>query len=149
MQMYYFRCPDCSARNRIPYEKVGTAATCGKCGSTLDTSVLSNREPVIVTDADFSRLVLASPLPVLLDCWAPWCGPCQMVGPVMAQLAGEWQGRIRVAKLNTEDNPVTASAYSIRSVPTMLVFDNGQLKETMVGALPKPQIQQKMAAYLK
>lgn len=149
MENYYFRCPDCSARNRIPGEKVGTAATCGKCGTVLDTDALNTREPVIVTDADFSRQVLASPLPVLLDCWAPWCGPCKMVGPVMDQLAGEWQGRIRVAKLNTDENPVTASAYSIRSVPTIMVFDNGQLKETLVGALPKQQLQQKMASFLK
>ena len=140
MENYYFRCPDCSARNRIPGKKVGTAATCGKCGTVLDTAALNTREPVIVTDADFSRQVLKSPLPVLLDCWAPWCGPCKMVGPVMDQLAGEWQGRIRVAKLNTDENPVVAGKYGIRSIPTLLIFKGGEAVGQVVGFRPKSDL---------
>lgn len=148
MQPYHFRCPQCGARNRIPVDKIGLTGTCGKCKSPLDTTALKVATPVVASDRNFAETVLHAPLPVLLDCWAPWCGPCQMIGPVLDQLAKEWQGRVRVAKLNIDENPATAATYSIRSVPTMMIFERGELRDTMVGAVPKPQLQQKMAPYL-
>ncbi len=145
---YFIRCASCRAKNRIPADKVGQTAKCGKCGSPVPSDALLTDTPVTVTDADFSVKVLNAPLPVLLDCWAPWCGPCQMIGPIMEQLASEWKGRVRVCKLNSDENPQTSATFQIMSIPTMLIFDNGQLMDTLTGAVPKQQIIQKMAPYL-
>ncbi len=145
---YMMRCSNCGTKNRIPSDKIGSIAKCGKCRSPINTEELAIEKPVIVTDDDFETNVLKSSLPVLLDCWAPWCGPCKMIGPVMDELAGNWKGRIRICKLNTDENPVISTKYQIASIPTMLIFDNGQLKDTLVGALPKQHIVQKMTPYL-
>jgi thioredoxin 2 len=96
---------------------------------------------VTVSDATFQNEVMQSSLPVLVDCWAPWCGPCRAVGPVMDALAKKYQGRLKVAKLNLDENPATGSRYSITSVPTMLLVKNGRLVNTLVGALPQSQVE--------
>ena len=94
-----------------------------------------------VTDADFHRAVLESDVPVLVDFWAPWCGPCQRVGPILEELADEAGGRLRVAKVNTEENPVQAGEYGVRGIPTMILFKNGNELDRVVGALPKLVLQ--------
>ncbi|SPD71766.1 Thioredoxin-2 [uncultured Desulfobacterium sp.] len=134
------RCTKCGTKNRIPIDKAEAHAKCGKCSSPLDTSDLLNRSPVNVTDDNFATKALRSPIPVLVDCWAPWCGPCRMVGPIMEELAEEYCGKIRVCKLNVDENPATASRFRISSIPTMLIFDKGEFKDTIVGAVPKQQI---------
>lgn len=134
------RCTKCGIKNKIPLDKAGAFAKCGKCSSPLDTSDLLNKKPVIVTDDNFGTKVLKSPIPVLLDCWATWCGPCKMIGPVMDEIAAEYFGKIRVCKLNVDENPATSSGFKISSIPTMLIFDNGKLKDTIIGAVPKQQI---------
>jgi thioredoxin 2 len=101
---------------------------------------LTEKHPIAVTDGDFETFVMKSPLPVLLDCWAAWCGPCKMVAPVMEQLAAEWKGRVRIAKLDVDRNPQTAARFQVMSVPTFLIFDKGELKDTLTGALPKGRI---------
>jgi thioredoxin len=103
---------------------------------------------VEVTDATFQQEVLgAGPTPVLLDCWAPWCGPCRMLAPTLEQLAGESNGRYVIAKLNTDENPRTASQFKIDAIPTMLIFKNGQLVDRITGLAPKQAIAQKLATY--
>ena len=94
-----------------------------------------------VTDQTFAREVLQHAGLVLVDCWAPWCGPCRTVGPIMDQLAGEYAGRVKIAKLNTDQNQRIAGQFQIQSIPTMLFFKGGQLVNRQVGALPKNEIE--------
>ena len=100
--------------------------------------------PLTVTDATFVADVERSPLPVLVDAWAPWCGPCRMVGPAVDALASELAGRVRVAKLNVDENPATAGRFDIRSIPTMLVMVQGREVDRIVGALPKDAIRARL-----
>jgi thioredoxin 2 len=104
--------------------------------------------PVEVTDRTFRDEVLSFRGPVLVDCWAPWCGPCRMVAPVLDQLASEYAGRVKIAKLNVDDNPKIASQYAIQSIPTMLLFKNGQQVNKLVGALPKNEIERHLTPLL-
>ncbi len=90
-----------------------------------------------VTDATFDQEVLKSDVPVLVDFWAPWCGPCKAVAPVVEDLSKEFEGRLKVVKLNTDENPKTAQAYTIRGIPSLYLFKSGQVVEQVVGAVPK------------
>src|SRR5690242_21887434 len=134
-------CTKCGAKNRVDETKLATSeAKCGRCGTTLDAHA-PNDEPTVLTDASFQQEVLnASGPPTLVDFWAPWCGPCRIVGPIVDQLAAESSGRYRIAKMNVDDNPMTASRYQIASIPTMLIFKNGAIIDRIVGAHPKQEI---------
>lgn len=142
-------CKNCGTRNRVDPDKARTATPkCGKCGQSLRVSsngqAEASRKPVTVTDATFQSEVLNAPGVVLLDCWAPWCGPCRTIGPIMEQLAAESNGRYRIAKLNVDDNPLTATQFQIQSIPTMLIFKDGKLIDRLVGAQPKQAIAQRL-----
>ncbi|MCY4243939.1 MAG: thioredoxin TrxA [Gammaproteobacteria bacterium] len=93
-----------------------------------------------VSDADFENLVLKAPQPVLVDYWAEWCGPCKAIAPALEQIAGEYGGRLQIAKLNIDENPETPPKYGIRGIPTLMLFKNGAVEATKVGALSKSQI---------
>lgn len=95
-----------------------------------------------VSDSTFEASVLKSDLPVLVDFWAPWCGPCRAVGPIVDEVAGEFAGRVRVFKMNVDENPATPTKFGIRAIPTLIVFKNGEAVEQRTGALPKDQIVQ-------
>ncbi|VXD21603.1 thioredoxin [Planktothrix paucivesiculata] len=107
---------------------------------------MSNAVPV--TDATFKEDVLDSPIPVLVDFWAPWCGPCRMVAPVVDEIADQYIGQVKVVKINTDENPNTASQYGIRSIPTLMIFKAGQRVDMVVGAIPKTTLATTLEKYL-
>lgn len=138
-------CPACGATNRVPGERVaqGLAPICGKCRAPLPVG-----KPQPVTDASFAQDVERSPVPVLVDAWAPWCGPCHMIAPVVDQLATELAGRIRVVKLNVDENPRTAARFDLRSIPTLLVLKDGREVDRLVGVQPKREIARRLERVL-
>lgn len=101
-----------------------------------------------VTDSTFQQEVLDSEVPVLVDFWAPWCGPCRMVAPVVEEIAQQYDGQIKVVKLNTDENPNIASQYGIRSIPTLMIFKGGQRVDMVVGAVPKTTLSNTLEKYL-
>ncbi|HEY9807715.1 MAG TPA: thioredoxin [Halomicronema sp.] len=101
-----------------------------------------------VTDATFKQEVLDSELPVLVDFWAPWCGPCRMVAPVVDEISQQYVGQVKVVKVNTDENPGVASQYGIRSIPTLMIFKGGQRVDMVVGAVPKTTLVQTLDKYL-
>lgn len=139
-------CSECGATNRVLAEKVRQGeAVCGRCKTRLSLSA----SPMTVTDANFAAAVERSPLPVLVDFWAAWCGPCRMIAPVIEQLAQELAGRVRVAKLNVDENPMTAGWFQVQSIPTLLVLRDGKEIDRIVGALPKAEIARRVQSALR
>ncbi len=100
------------------------------------------------TDFNFKEEVLNADVPVLVDFWAPWCGPCKIVAPVLEEIAQEYQGKLKVVKLNTDENEDVAMRYGIRSIPTLGIFKNGQVVDGLIGAVPKQKIENKLKPYI-
>jgi thioredoxin 2 len=128
-------CPQCSAVNRIPAARAG-GGQCGKCGAALFSG-----HPIVLNDANFSRQVARNDLPVLVDFWATWCGPCQMMAPVFEQLAEHKKSTLRVGKLETDQAPQTAAQFSIRSIPTLILFKAGREVARTSGAMQRPALE--------
>jgi thioredoxin 1 len=105
-------------------------------------------KPITITDDNFESEVLASQIPVLIDFWAEWCGPCKMIAPSVEELAGEFAGRIKVGKMDVDTNQITPGHYGIRSIPSLLIFKGGQVIEQIIGAVPKNHIKSKLEAVL-
>lgn len=105
-------------------------------------------KPVVVNDSSFQNEVLSSDRPVLVDFWAIWCGPCKMIAPIVEELANEYDGKLKVAKMDVDENPQTAMKFGIRSIPTLMVFKGGQVVEQIIGAVPKRHLVEKVAAHL-
>jgi thioredoxin 1 len=106
-------------------------------------------EPIHVTDAAFEKSVLQSELPVIVDFWAPWCGPCRMVAPTLDKLAKEYKGKLVVAKVNTDDNPQWAQQFGVQGIPTMLFVAGGKVVHRQVGALPEPMLRDAVSQFLE
>ena len=106
-------------------------------------------EPVNVTDAAFEKTVLQSTIPTIVDFWAPWCGPCRMVAPVLDKLAKEYAGKLLVAKVNTDDNPEWAQRYNVQGIPTMLFVANGKIIHRQIGALPEPMLRDVVSQFME
>ena len=130
-------CPHCAGLNRVPAVKCSAAPVCGKCKQPLFSG-----EPVEITSANFANLVQKSELPVVLDFWASWCGPCQNFAPVFSQAARELEPAFRFGKINTEQQQQLAAQFQIRSIPTLLLIQQGKLIAQLSGALPKQQFYQ-------
>ncbi len=105
-------------------------------------------KPIVVTDDTFQKEVIESPIPVLVDFWAIWCGPCRLIAPVVEELAKEYDGRMKFAKLDVDVNPKTAMQFGIRSIPTLLIFKNGKVVASVIGAVPKPNLVNKIEQVL-
>ena len=143
--MQVVACGNCGAKNRVDEARLATKeARCGRCGERLSADGQDSK-PLIITDQTFEQEVLqAKGRPVLVDCWAPWCGPCRMIAPILDELAKESAGRYRIAKLNVDDNKQTAARFNIASIPTMLIFKDGKLIDRLIGAQPKPAIAERL-----
>ncbi len=141
-------CPRCGAKNRASGEKLAEKkAICGRCKTPLTTSAESS-QPLIVTDRNFAGEIENSPLPVLLDLWAPWCGPCRMIAPTVEQLAKELAGRVRVGKLNVDENPLTAARFNVQGIPTLLILKDGREVDRIVGVQSKEAISGRLQRFL-
>ena len=149
--MVVVACPNCGAKNRVDETRSELQPVCGKCGQKLPvpSAVAGSGQPVTLTDATLQpTLADAGSRPVLVDAWAPWCGPCRAIAPVMDQLAAESGGRYVIAKLNVDENPETATRFHIDAIPAMLLFKDGKLVDKIVGLQPKQAIAAKLAQHV-
>jgi len=130
-------CPSCQATNRLPTERLTDKPKCGKCKSALFLG-----KPLTMTAANVGVMLNHNQLPVLVDCWAPWCGPCKSFGPIFEQAARELEPQLLFAKLNTEEHHALANRWQIRSIPTLILFNDGKEITRMSGALSLTQLKQ-------
>ncbi len=123
-------CPHCDSINRVPAERLGAGGNCGRCHKPL-----FDGHPVTLTQANFATHLTRSDLPVVVDFWAPWCGPCKMMAPAFERAAAELEPQVRLAKVNTEQEPGLAAQYAIRSIPTVALFRGGREVDRVAGAM--------------
>ncbi len=132
---FHIVCPACDSVNRVPRSKPARAAKCGQCGANLFPG-----KPIELGGERFKRHVARNDIPVVVDFWAPWCGPCRVVAPVLEEIASE-RDDVRIVKLNVDENQQTAAQYEVLSIPTMILFRNGQVATKVVGALPRKRLE--------
>ncbi len=142
------RCLICGTKNRLAEDHLDARPRCGRCGTPLVIAGAQNR-PVEVTDATFAAEVILTPGPVVVLCWAPWCGHCKKMLPVLDELAAKYAGGVKTAKLNTDENSLTAGQYDISGIPALLLFRDGKLVNRLVGALPKEEIEKHLLSVMK
>lgn len=134
------QCTSCGKRNRVPASAKGLPK-CAHCGTSLPWLAKAD-------DDSFSEVVEASGTPVLLDLWAPWCGPCRQVSPALEQLAARFAGRIKLVKVNVDESPRTAMRFDVKGIPTLMVFRDGEVLSRQTGAAPEPQLRRWLESVL-
>jgi len=144
MSILHFRCSRCGGVNRLPRSRLSSQPTCGRCKALLDLAAT----PSDLSDDELDRLIATSPVPVLVDFWAPWCGPCRAVAPHLIALAQRSAGRLLVVKINTDIHQRTAGRLNVRSIPTLAVWKGGALQTAEPGARMGAQLAQFVAPYL-
>ena len=132
---FHVACAACGATNRVPAARLHESPTCGRCGAALLPG-----KPVELTDANFDAVAGRTELPLVVDFWAPWCGPCRMMAPAFEQAAAQLKGRALLAKVNSDENPGLAARFGIRSIPTLVRLEGGREVKRVSGALPAGQI---------
>jgi thioredoxin 1 len=138
-------CPHCGQDNRLAYERLNLEPRCARCATTLEFP----NQPIDVDNEElFEAVISRSSLPVLVDFWAPWCGPCKAIAPTLEELANELDGKLKIAKVNIDDNDAVAAEYGVRAIPTMILFKGGQVAETLVGMMPKSALKAKLATHV-
>jgi thioredoxin 2 len=142
------RCPSCRTKNRVdPAKAAASRARCARCQTPLELPG-PQTAPLIVTDANVSEVVDRSPVPVFLEFWSPYCLYCQRLEPVMARFSRELSGKVRVAKLNIDENKLTAARFGVRATPTLVIVDGGREVDRLEGALPEDQIRYRFWRWL-
>ena len=144
---FLVKCNHCEAKNRIPRNRLQDHPVCGRCRTPLPQLSFYDR-PVVVNDQTFDGEILKSPGPVLVFCWAPWCSTCSMVMPVLGGLAQKYAGRVKIAKLNVDQNQVTSSIYHVQSLPTLLFFKDGRVVNRLAGGYPQSEIEKQLLAIM-
>lgn len=133
-------CPNCNAKNRLPSARLNDGPKCGKCKSPLFQG-----KPIEINSANVAAILNNNEIPVLVDCWAPWCGPCKSFGPIFEQAAKELEPKLRLAKLNTENEQQLGGRWNIKSIPTLILFKQGKEYARTSGAMMLPQLKQWLA----
>jgi thioredoxin 2 len=138
-------CPSCGAKNRVVAGR--EHPSCGRCHADLSAAPAALDRPVTVTEQTFAAEVERAAGPVLVDFWAPWCGPCRMVAPMLEQLARERAGRLKIAKVNVDENPALQARFGVQAIPTLALFRDGRLIDQIRGAVPKAALEQQLARH--
>ena len=132
------RCSSCGGKNRVLLSRLNSYPRCGKCQSPLSIP----KEAKNIAGNQFQNEVLEETIPTVVDFWAPWCGPCRMVSPILDEIAGKYPGRIKVVKVNSDDNPSLSAQFGIQGIPTIILFREGREVDRLVGAAPRENIMQ-------